>query len=151
MLPIDSRECLPQVVKTQHILRALITADPRSAPAAMIPENKDTVVGRIVFLAITQKICERLGAPHVGIRQVLQFMQTIRIIEIEIQRMFKRIVLPLLRAARKDQHTHVGGQIRFHHLLNIRTRRAMLRLEIRAADIPRYKPCIVLAVGIGKL
>ena len=134
---VDSRERLPYIIETQHILRTLIRTDTRSAPAAMIPKHKDTVIGGIVLRAIAQEIYERPHASHIGIRQVLKFMQTVRIIEIEIERLRKRIVLPLLRAARKDQHTHVGGQIRFHHLLNIRTRRAMLRLEIRAADIPR--------------
>ena len=117
----------------------------------MIPEHKDTVIGGIVLLTIPQEMCECLRVAHVRIVHPLKFMQTVRIVEIEIERSRKRIVLPLLRAARKDQYTHIGRQLRLHQLLQIRTRRTVLRLKIRTADVPRNEPCIIPAVGIGEL
>ena len=117
----------------------------------MIPKHKDTVIGGIVLRAITQEIGQRPRRAHIRIFHLLKFMQAVRIVEIEIEWSRKRIVLPCLRAARENQYTHIRRQIRFHQLLQICTRRTVLRLEIRAADIPRDEPCIIPAIGIGEL
>ena len=117
----------------------------------MIPEHEYIVIGREVFPAVAQEILQRPRIAHIGVLHRVKLMQTVRIVEIEIPHIgAEHIVLPFTRPAREDQHAHIRRQLRLKQLLDICRGSTVLRLEIRAADVPRDKPRVIAAVNIWK-
>ena len=133
----------PQIIKTQRPLRPLVIADAGRAAAAMIPENADAVIRRVVFRAITQKISQRIRRPHIGVRQLLQRVNPVLIIKIPAHRPgrdSRRV--PLYSASCLNKHPHIGRQLHLQQFLYIRGSRAAFALQIGAANIPVDRPRI---------
>ena len=117
---VDVRESRLNVVEAQHIARALVGADADGAAAAVIPKDEDAMIGGKMLLAVAQEIFERTAAAQIGIAQILKTVQPILIAEVKVQRaVLKLVVLPAFRAARQDEHAHIGRQIDVRELPDV--------------------------------
>ena len=78
------------------------------------------MIGGKMLLAVAQEIFERTAAAQIGIVQILKTVQPILIAEVKVQRaVLKLVVLPAFRAARQDEHAHIGRQIDVRELPDV--------------------------------
>ena len=114
----------------------------------MIPEDEDAVVG-FVLLTVADKVRQSVNVAHVGISQRFEPLKTVAVVQVAFNGVaFDFVVLPLLRAARFDDEFDVGRELDLHDFLNIGGCGTVIRLQIRAAQVPLNNPGVVGFVGV---
>ena len=105
--------------------------------AAVIPEDQHVAVGRIILCTILNKLCQGRGLRH-GITAHV-FLEADQLAALDLIDLIlviaDNVIRPFLTSAGVNDEVYVTAKVRLHHLLDVRSRHAVLGFQIRAAKI----------------
>lgn len=124
------------------IPEVLVIAEPSGAASAVIPENKDLVIRRIVLLTEGKEGGQRFPAAHAGLRLRINQFKILSAIDETADFFGTDSVMPLFRAAGLKNNRDVFRKTGPEQLRDIVGSGAVFRFEVAAADVPVNSPGI---------
>ena len=110
-------EGVANIIQIKIVARAFVETDARRRAAAVIPENKNSVVGGHLR-TVAHEVRQSIHVAHIGILQSLKALQAVTAVKVAFNRAARHdVILPLLGAARLNQNLNVGGQRHVQKLL----------------------------------